>query len=152
MMNRLLLIGMVCASTGLSCLWGDYNEEEECYEAPLWCRSVKPGYGTVKVRISTEFGPCDVRLFYGKVECGTPAGVYTQTDEEAEYSMPFEYISASVTYAVNVNGKSITVTSYDGDELECSEREYCDGVICYDPKDLTLDVRLDKSLLEEIGK
>ena len=89
-------------------------------------------------------------LFYlnGKVESGTLDGSYRQISEEKEYSMAFDYISASVTYTVTVNGKPVTVTANDGGELKCDEEKYCDEVVCYDPKYLYLDIRLDESLLE----
>ncbi len=138
----------LCAIGPLSC----YNEEEDCNEPPLWCEESRPVYGGVTVKVSPELVPCDVQLYYGKVESGTLEGVYRQEEAEKEYSMSFDDISAKAIYTVAVNGAPATVAAVDGGNLTCGEKEYCDGVICYKAKALDLDLRLDASLLEELQK
>jgi hypothetical protein len=125
-----------------------HNEEEDCDYAPFFCTTDEPTFSTVSVLLSPKYidQSTEVAFYSGKVEDGTLIRTCKQSGASQDYSMSFGYISVSVKYTVPVDEHPVTITAIDGGELKFSSKEYCDAT-CYDVKTLTLDVRLDTTLL-----
>lgn len=136
--------------TALLLMFGcNYNEDDDCYEPPLWCNGKEPETGTVEVRLSTYFiGDSAKITFYNDNVEGTVLATYYQSEEVESYSMHNGTIAASVNYSVMMGGNPSVITTVDGGELKYKEKAYCNDVICYTSGTLKLDLRLDATLLQ----
>jgi hypothetical protein len=148
--KRLLLIICVWVITAFisSC---NYNEDEDCFEAPASCQWAPSTTGNVTIDFSTnsENPTVLIHLFRGTIESGTPVGTYPVS------SSPFSISGLSLgDYSAYIDYKygAYTITVPDGDSISSDGEDYCGGVVCYEDHDAELNLVLDEAELEKFQK
>lgn len=128
-----LLFVFVGCMMAAGCL--DDDSEEDCTPMPFLCDRSRPT--SAELTIKTGGGALqEIRVYSGTAyETGTL--VWSGTSART-LRLPLGDYSATATYLVN--GK--TVVAVDGDYLDYSSDEYCEGT-CYDEVGGTVDLRLE---------
>jgi hypothetical protein len=124
-----------------------YDEEEECYHAPLDCTYEAPESGVVTACLSptSDRSPITVTFYAGSVEQGHVLRVAEIAEASRDFVFANGEISARARYRTEIDGEIAVVNAVDGGVLEFDEEHYCEGY-CYEPGTLSLDLTLAKGL------
>ncbi len=124
-----------------------YDEEEDCYHAPLGCKTYAPTVGTMTIKVSKTLDDSPVRvwLYAGYIEDSTLVDTFLISG--TDYTIPRSngVYSARARYLTKIGGENKFFNAVDGGSLQEESEEYCEGT-CYESGSITLDLKLAREL------
>lgn len=127
------------------------DEEENCTEAPLSCDTSPPDYGYLNIEAyePEDATLIEIRLFRRELESvedytDEPWKILDFTDDK-RFAVDNGFYTAVAIYTVGQE----KIVAIDGEYLSYESSDYCDGVTCYDPGSIYLDVSFDNAAYTE---
>ena len=140
--TSLKLILLLITTSLLNVCLDRYNAEEDCTERAWWktCIETEPESGSlsIKVTINSENSAVPIQIFEDDFETGHLVLSDTLTATSMCYDLSEGYYSVTARYNVGAD----VILAVDGDEIEFSIEEYCEGY-CWEVEEANLDLELE---------
>lgn len=135
LVSSIIMMAVACNLSDLT------DDEGECTEAPPSCQDVRPSTGSVIVKCSVIPGRMtEVHVFRGDFELNEGLLDTLVGGSFEIQDLPVDQYYSVVAVYVRANGD--TIVAIDGDEIDVTSDEFCNGVECYEVDPAQVDVLL----------